>query len=428
MPAELMSCVEQVMAQGKSKSEAFAICQKSTGLKPHKKKKAEFEKSIPMLLSLADDLDRAGFREEATQIDEILQKEAQWKWFKEKGQQLKDWFKTEQEIDPQKRQILTNIRKTHWDLINKINKAYTLIDNAGKSMHDPATYTRDLNQALDVLQRDLGAALAASQQQAQQADELGMNPQQPEVSTKPVTSPGVQSQVEKFKQIKEEYPAAQEVHYPKEQKKKPSPSESPTEIIPKKSISVSTLLKVADILDEQDKFEMADKIDELIKRAQLGWAKEVGTQMGDKFRSMVGIISESVRQKHYNILNRLKNLYNHLQGLRQSVTSPDYPSQFQAAIQNAQTEFKNLMIEAKQIRQELGQQSSADEAVSEREEVAAPTEEEAAGSGVEFQGGTGSESPFISIKELRKALNALTQDQRRQVLDLIRQLKGQGVQ
>lgn len=39
MPEKLMSCVNKLMAQGKSKSAAFAICVKSTGLKPHKAKK-----------------------------------------------------------------------------------------------------------------------------------------------------------------------------------------------------------------------------------------------------------------------------------------------------------------------------------------------------------------------------------------------------
>jgi hypothetical protein len=33
MPKKLMSCVKQVMAQGKDKSSAFGICVKSTGLK-----------------------------------------------------------------------------------------------------------------------------------------------------------------------------------------------------------------------------------------------------------------------------------------------------------------------------------------------------------------------------------------------------------
>ena len=39
MPKKLMSCVKKVKKQGKSKSSAFAICIKSTGQKPHKKRK-----------------------------------------------------------------------------------------------------------------------------------------------------------------------------------------------------------------------------------------------------------------------------------------------------------------------------------------------------------------------------------------------------
>ena len=41
MPEKLMSCVKKVMKQGKTRSEAYAICVKSTGQKPHKKKDAD---------------------------------------------------------------------------------------------------------------------------------------------------------------------------------------------------------------------------------------------------------------------------------------------------------------------------------------------------------------------------------------------------
>ena len=43
MPKKLVDCVKQVTDSGKSESEAWAICQKSTGLKPHKKKKEKAE-------------------------------------------------------------------------------------------------------------------------------------------------------------------------------------------------------------------------------------------------------------------------------------------------------------------------------------------------------------------------------------------------
>ena len=39
MPAKLLRCVRKLRKQGKSKSSAFAICIKSTGLKPHKQRK-----------------------------------------------------------------------------------------------------------------------------------------------------------------------------------------------------------------------------------------------------------------------------------------------------------------------------------------------------------------------------------------------------
>ena len=39
MPRKLTNCVKKVRRSGKSKSSAWAICIKSTGLKPHKKGK-----------------------------------------------------------------------------------------------------------------------------------------------------------------------------------------------------------------------------------------------------------------------------------------------------------------------------------------------------------------------------------------------------
>lgn len=39
MPKKLMRCVKKVQKTGKSKSDAFAICTKSTGQKAHKKGK-----------------------------------------------------------------------------------------------------------------------------------------------------------------------------------------------------------------------------------------------------------------------------------------------------------------------------------------------------------------------------------------------------
>jgi hypothetical protein len=39
MPKKLERCVKKVQASGKSKSASYGICVKSTGLKPHAKKK-----------------------------------------------------------------------------------------------------------------------------------------------------------------------------------------------------------------------------------------------------------------------------------------------------------------------------------------------------------------------------------------------------
>jgi len=39
MPAKLERCVKRVMAQGTPKKSAWPICVKSTGLKPHRRKR-----------------------------------------------------------------------------------------------------------------------------------------------------------------------------------------------------------------------------------------------------------------------------------------------------------------------------------------------------------------------------------------------------
>lgn len=433
MPKKLMDCIEKVKASGKSEEEAWAICRKSTGLKPHRE-----SCSICEIIALADRLDDAGLQVEAASLDNLVEKEAQWNWAKEKGQQLKDWFQTEKEQDPKKRQILTNIRKTHWDLINKINKAYQLLNNAGKSMNDPQTYARDLGQVVDVLQRDLGTALQNSQQQAEQAAAIADQATGQHVQEAPqsVVQPGVDVQqgVERYKQLQEQYPGAGRTE------QAPAPKEAPTERMTyqghdpqtgqpiyvdqtgkrvqppavqrgaewmkRQQYTVMKLLRLANKLDQDGKRKIADQIDVFLTKAQLGWTKELGTQMGDKFRANVGIIDENVRQQHYKMMERLKNLYNHLQGLRRSVTSPDYPAQFQAAIQNAQEEFKALMVEAKEIQQELGTSQATPEEQ--------PAQEQS----------LTEENLDANIQE---ALKTLTPEQKQKVLKLMQNPQGQGV-
>lgn len=41
MPKKLERCVKKVMSKGTPKSSAWPMCVKSTGLKPHKKKKGK---------------------------------------------------------------------------------------------------------------------------------------------------------------------------------------------------------------------------------------------------------------------------------------------------------------------------------------------------------------------------------------------------
>lgn len=45
MPAKLMRCVRKVKAKGHSTSSAYGICIKSTGQKPHRRKKKNGRKS-----------------------------------------------------------------------------------------------------------------------------------------------------------------------------------------------------------------------------------------------------------------------------------------------------------------------------------------------------------------------------------------------
>ena len=48
MPKKLEDCVKSLMAQGKSKSSAFAICIKSTGLNPHSEEVKKAKESLNM--------------------------------------------------------------------------------------------------------------------------------------------------------------------------------------------------------------------------------------------------------------------------------------------------------------------------------------------------------------------------------------------
>lgn len=50
MPEKLMSCVRQVMAEGKSESSAFAICVSSLGISPHSSDKEEEKEARPRKL------------------------------------------------------------------------------------------------------------------------------------------------------------------------------------------------------------------------------------------------------------------------------------------------------------------------------------------------------------------------------------------
>ena len=61
MPKKLMDCITKVRNSGKSRSEAWAICQESTGLKPHKKSEGGMgQTGMEEILILATKLDENG--------------------------------------------------------------------------------------------------------------------------------------------------------------------------------------------------------------------------------------------------------------------------------------------------------------------------------------------------------------------------------
>jgi len=89
-----MDCVARVRASGKSESEAFAICIKSTGLKPHKNKTKGgwsmfTREQVTNLVAMADQLDAAGLHKEASEIDALLKEAGIGDWLRGVWQAIK---------------------------------------------------------------------------------------------------------------------------------------------------------------------------------------------------------------------------------------------------------------------------------------------------------------------------------------------------
>jgi predicted HAD superfamily phosphohydrolase YqeG len=325
MPKKLMDCIKKVMDSGKSESEAWAICQHSTGLK--KEKHAE---TIQHVVELANALDEAGFRAEATSLDNTLIKEAQWQWIKEKGQQLKDWLSTERETNPEFRKHLTSLRQNHWNLIKQINSARTMLSNVWKSMGKPE-YTRDLKNVIRYLQRDLAQAMMSAKQAGEAARTMQWQSQQQQ---QPTSS------------------------------QKPFDPEETQMINPVSNINfLEKLLKIANNLEGQGEIVLAHEVDSIfIKQAQEmvmslrrqsalppageWWSRAQDTVFNDK----------NVSKIHWDLMDKLNTAYGRLQSSRQNITDTNsYVDTFLSEIDAFQQDLGSVLQSIQQLGQIVAQ-------------------------------------------------------------------------
>jgi len=329
MPKKLMDCIKKVMDSGKSESEAFAICQTSTGLK--KEKHADI---IQQIVTLANSLDEIGFRAEATSLDNTLIKEAQWQWIKEKGQQLKDWFSTERETNPEFRKHLTSLRQNHWNLIKQINSARTMLSNVWKNMGKPE-YTRDLKNVIRYLQRDLAQAMMSAKQAGEAARTMQQQFQQQQQSVpKPASD------------------------------QKPFDPEETQAINPVSSINfLEKLLKIANNLEGQGETVLAHEVDSIfIKQAQEmaaslrrlsalppaseWWSRAQDTVFNDK----------NVSKIHWDLMDKLNIAYGRLQSSRQNITDANsYVDTFLSEIDAFQQDLSGVLQSIQQLGQIVAQ-------------------------------------------------------------------------
>ena len=312
MPKKLMDCVRRLKEQGHDESSAFAICISSTGLGPHdeKEKKSEL---INHLIALANKLDDLNLPEEATLLDSTLEKEAQWQWMKEKGQQLKDWYQTEKEPQKQTRRTLTDFRQNHWDLVKKLNTAYQMLVKSHKNIGKPE-YLRDITSMINYILKDIQKASAAVQT----------------ITTQPAQQPQGQ-------------PAAPQAAAT------PAPPATPAvPVAPGASIGGSLaerLTKLADKLEAKGNKEAAKVV-----RAQWQSAVEMG-QKGMDWMLGRGESSRAQSDKqwsnfHWRVAGAFKSAYDKLNAVRQYLNDPNtYPERFQAVANEIQTDLNTILGE-----------------------------------------------------------------------------------
>jgi hypothetical protein len=398
MPKRLMDCIKKVQESGKSESEAWAICTKSTGLKKEKHTKAALDisqlqcgvcgkplqlvdqdedmwlfhcetpscgaltetdpgkyadncqrliykeqgkpkhesieepmpgevpskeemeewfrvsaKRIGKLVVLANKLDDLNLPEEATLLDSTLEKEAQWQWMKEKGQQLKDWYQTEKEPQKQTRRTLTDFRQNHWNLVKKLNTAYQMLVKSHKNIGKPE-YLRDITSMINYILKDIQKASAAVQT----------------ITTQPAQQPQGQ-------------PAA-----PQAAATPASPASPVSPVVPGASIGgslVERLTKLADKLEAKGNKEAAKVV-----RAQ--W--QAATEMGQKGMDWMLGRGESSRAQsdkqwsnfHWRVAGAFKSAYDKLNAVRQYLNDPNtYPERFQAVANEIQTDLNTILGE-----------------------------------------------------------------------------------
>jgi hypothetical protein len=328
------------------------------------------------LIALANKLDELNLPEEASLLDTTLEKEAQWQWMKEKGQQMKDWYQGEKQPDIDVRTKLTKLRQNHWDLVKKLNTAYQLLTKSHKNIGKPE-YLRDITSMINYILKDIQRASASVQtiltQQPQQ-------PQVPQAPTAPATS---------------QPPAAPIPGVP--------PATPGAAIAPGASL-VERLTKLADKLEAKGEKEAAKVV-----RAQ--W--QTATEMGQKGMDWMLGRGESPRAQsdkqwsnfHWRVANIFKNAYDKLSAVRQYLNDADvYPERFQAVANEIQTDLNTLLGEI----QQAGQPTAAPV-----EETPLPEEEAAS---AETQN-------ITQESNLLQALQGLSQAEMSQVVDFINQLR-----
>jgi hypothetical protein len=137
MPKKLVDCVRKVRDSGRSESEAWRICQKSTGLKKHKKTKGGqsmfTREQVTSLVAMADQLDAAGLHKEASEIDTLLKEAGIGDWLKGVWQAIKG--------DPQAHdkyvQIFNGMKKATTDIRKAFSDSEQILKNLERFVTKP---------------------------------------------------------------------------------------------------------------------------------------------------------------------------------------------------------------------------------------------------------------------------------------------------